>query len=64
MQDDSITTTEASPPRKNGFPIENLADLLTSLPSLGNDAQLMANDLDTIRKNSTILCRINERPKK
>ncbi len=50
----SNVIAKLSPAPKPGFPIENLAKLLTSLPSLGKDAQAMAKDLNTIRENSTL----------
>lgn len=50
----SNVIAELSPAPKPGFPIENLANLLTSLPSLGEDAQAMSQDLNSIREKSTL----------
>lgn len=48
------TIAELCPPPKVGFPIENLASLLKSLPKLGDDAAVMANDFKTIKNNSKL----------
>ncbi|WP_163836679.1 hypothetical protein [Spartinivicinus ruber] len=50
----SQTIAELSPPPKQGFPIEQLGSLLASLPSLGNDAQQMAEDLKAARSRADL----------
>ena len=46
------TIAELSPPPKSGFPVNELAELLKSLPKLGDDITNMANDLKTIKNNA------------
>jgi len=50
----SQTVAELSPPPKPGLPINKLADLLKSLPKLGDDASAMAKDLDNIRRQANL----------
>lgn len=48
------TVAELSPPPKPGLPINKLAELLKSLPKLGDDASAMAKDLEKIRRQATL----------
>ena len=48
------TVAELCPPAKNGFPIEKLADLLEALPKLGDDASVMAKDINTARQRAIL----------
>jgi antitoxin (DNA-binding transcriptional repressor) of toxin-antitoxin stability system len=48
------TIAELSPPPKSGFPIQNLAHFLKSLPHLEEDAGSMANDLISIKEQAKL----------
>ncbi|MBL4867084.1 MAG: hypothetical protein JKY67_12005 [Pseudomonadales bacterium] len=48
------TVAELCPPPKLGFPIAKLADLITSLPKLGADAESMSKDINTSRENAKL----------
>ena len=48
------TVAELCPPPKAGFPIAKLAELIAALPKLGDDAESMANDLNTSREKSKL----------
>jgi hypothetical protein len=50
----SQTVAHLSPPPKSGFPVDRLADLLASLPSLGADAANLARDQANIRRNANL----------
>lgn len=50
----SQTVAELSPPPKPGLPINQLADLINSLPKLGEDASAMAEDFKTIRRRARL----------
>ena len=51
----SQTVAQLSPPPKYGYPIKNLADLLNSLPSLKEESKSMADDLQRIKHQSTLV---------
>jgi antitoxin (DNA-binding transcriptional repressor) of toxin-antitoxin stability system len=48
------TIAELSPPPKSGFPIKNLASFIKTLPSLGNDAEDMAQDIKSIKNSARL----------
>jgi antitoxin (DNA-binding transcriptional repressor) of toxin-antitoxin stability system len=48
------TIAELSPPRKSGFPIKNLAHFLNDLPSLGDDAKALSQDIKSIKNKAQI----------
>lgn len=48
------TIAELSPPPKSGFPIKNLASFIKALPSLGNDAQSMSQDIKSIKNGAQL----------
>ncbi len=50
----SQTVAELSPPPKSGFPIRKLADMISALPELGDDAQPMLEHLTWIRKQAKL----------
>ncbi|MEA3412794.1 MAG: hypothetical protein U9R74_14825 [Pseudomonadota bacterium] len=50
----SRTVAELRPPPKPGLPIGKLAELLESLPEVGDDAGAMARDLESIRRNARL----------
>ena len=49
------TIAELSPPPKSGFPIKNLASFLKTLPSLGDDADDMSQDIKSIKNKAQLL---------
>jgi hypothetical protein len=49
------TIAELSPPPKSGFPVKNLASFIKTLPSLGNDAQVMSQDIKFIKNSAQLL---------
>ena len=51
----SQAVAELSPPPKAGLPASKLAELLKSLPKLGDDATAMAKDLEKIRSQASLL---------
>jgi len=50
----SQTVAELSPPPKSGLPINKLADLLKSLPKLGDDTSVMAKNQEAIRRQARL----------
>jgi len=50
----SQTVAELRPPPKPGLPVDQLAGLLKSLPSLAADASSMAKDLENIRQQANL----------
>lgn len=50
----SQTVAELGPPPKVGLPINKLAGLLQSLPKLGDDAAVMAKELENIRRQARL----------
>jgi len=50
----SQTVAELSPPPKSGLPIEELGQLLTSLPTLGKDAHTLSEDIKRIREQGQL----------
>jgi len=50
----SQTIAALSPPPKPGFPIDKLAELLRSLPKLGEDAAAMDKDIDAIKRHASL----------
>lgn len=50
----SQTVAELNPPPKTGLLIRELGQLLTSLPSLGKDAQTLAEDIKHIREQGQL----------
>jgi antitoxin (DNA-binding transcriptional repressor) of toxin-antitoxin stability system len=50
----SKTVAELRPPPKAGLPMSKLAVLLQSLPKLGDDASVVAKDLETIRRQANL----------
>ena len=50
----SQTVAELRPPPKAGVPISKLAEVLKSLPKLGDDVSAMAKDLESIRLNARL----------
>jgi len=50
----SQTVAELSPPPKRGVAMSQLSALLKSLPRLGTDATVMAEDLDHIRHQANL----------
>lgn len=49
------TIAELSPPPKSGFPIKDLANFIKKLPSLGNDAKDLSQDIKYIKNSSQFL---------
>jgi antitoxin (DNA-binding transcriptional repressor) of toxin-antitoxin stability system len=52
------TIAELSPPPQTGFPIKNLANFLKNLPSLGEDAEELSQDIKAIKNKA----RLSENP--
>lgn len=50
----SQTVAELCPPPKTGFPINKLADFISSLPKLDDDAEAMENDLTAARSHAKL----------
>ena len=48
------TIAELSPPPKSGFPIKELASFFKTLPSLGDDAQDMSQDIKSIKSKAQL----------
>lgn len=48
------TIAELSPPPKSGFPIQQLANFLNSLPHLNDDAEKFMQDILSIKKNAQL----------
>ena len=48
------TVAELCPPPKTGFPVDQLAEMIASLPGLGNDAEVMANDIKKTRQHANL----------
>lgn len=46
------TVAELTPPPQGGYPVSKLAQLLESLPKLGEDALGMADDLARVRRHA------------
>lgn len=45
---------ELCPPPKTGFPVDQLAEMIASLPGLGNDAEVMAKDIKKTRRHANL----------
>lgn len=50
----SQTVAELNPPPKQGLPVSQLGEFLKSLPSLGDDAEQMSEDMKTIRSHANL----------
>jgi len=50
----SQTVAELCPPPKSGFPIDKLAEMMLSLPKLGDDAKVMSEDIETVRNKAKL----------
>ena len=50
----SRTVAELCPPPKSGFPVEKLADMISALPKLGDDAKAMSEDIEVARKQAKL----------
>ena len=48
------TIARLSPPPKSGFPINKLANFLKTLPSLGDDAENMSQDIKSIKNKAQL----------
>ena len=48
------TVAKLSPPPKTGYPIDQLAEMIASLPGLGSDAEVMSNDIKIIRQHAKL----------
>ena len=48
------TVAELCPPPKTGFPIDKLASMISSLPTLGEDASAMSDDIKIARKHAKL----------
>ncbi|KTD35959.1 hypothetical protein Lnau_0943 [Legionella nautarum] len=48
------TIAELSPPPRSGFPIKNLASFIKTLPSLGEEAQGMSQDIKSIKNGAKL----------
>ena len=44
------TVAELCPPPKTGSPVDQLAEMIASLPDLGDDAEAMPNDIKKMRQ--------------
>lgn len=51
----SQTVAQLSPPPKNGYPIKKLANLLSSLPDIQEESKTMADDLQNIKHQATLM---------
>lgn len=50
----SQTVAELCPPPKTGIAITKLAEVLGALPKLGDDASVMAEDLNKVRRHAKL----------
>ncbi len=50
----SQTVAELRPPPQKGCPVDQLPDLLKALPALGDDAEVMAQDLRGIKDRASL----------
>ena len=48
------TVAELCPPPKTGYPVDQLAEMIASLPGLGKDAEVMSNDLKQVRQHAKL----------
>lgn len=48
------TVAELRPPRKVGFPLDQLYELLASLPKLGGEKKVLARDLAKVRRKAAL----------
>ncbi len=48
------TVAELCPPPKTGYPIDQLAEMIASLPGLGNDAGALASDINKTRQQTKL----------
>ena len=48
------TIAELKPPPKSGFPIKNLASFIKTLPSLGEDAKDLSQDIKSIKNSAQL----------
>ena len=48
------TVAELCPPPKTGYPVDQLAEMIASLPGLGKDAEVMSDDLKKARQQAKL----------
>ena len=48
------TVAELCPPPKTGYPVDQLAEMISSLPGLGVDAEAMSSDLKKARQQAKL----------
>ena len=45
---------ELCPPPKTGYPVDQLAEMIVSLPGLGKDAEVMSSDIKMARQHAKL----------
>ena len=48
------TVAELCPPPKTGYPVDQLAEMISSLPGLGVDTEAMSSDLKKVRQQAKL----------